>query len=63
MQSIFGTDGIRGRFNVDITYSLAYKVGYALGSSLEKKSWFKKEISKQKQANDNNRYNQNNYCF
>ena len=36
MQSIFGTDGIRGRFNEAITYSLAYKVGYALGSSLEK---------------------------
>ena len=35
MQSIFGTDGIRGRFNEDISYSLAYKVGYALGSILE----------------------------
>ncbi len=35
MQSIFGTDGIRGRFNKEITYSLAYKVGYALGSQLE----------------------------
>ena len=34
MQSIFGTDGIRGRFNKEITYSLAYKVGYALGSNL-----------------------------
>ena len=38
MQSIFGTDGIRGRFNEELTYSLAYKVGYALGSTLEKKS-------------------------
>ena len=38
MQSIFGTDGIRGRFNEEITYSLAYKVGYALGSILEKKN-------------------------
>ena len=38
MQSIFGTDGIRGRFNEEITYSLAYKVGYALALSLEKKS-------------------------
>jgi len=38
MQSIFGTDGIRGRFNKEITYSLAYKVGYALGTTLEKKS-------------------------
>ncbi len=35
MQLIFGTDGIRGRFNKEITYSLAYKVGYALGSNLE----------------------------
>ncbi len=35
MHSIFGTDGIRGRFNEEITYSLAYKVGYALGSNLE----------------------------
>ncbi len=35
MQSIFGTDGIRGTFNEEITYSLAYKVGYALGSNLE----------------------------
>jgi phosphoglucosamine mutase len=38
MQSIFGTDGIRGRFNKEITYSLAYKVGYALGSTIEKES-------------------------
>ena len=35
MQSIFGTDGIRGIFNKEITYSLAYKVGYALGSTLD----------------------------
>jgi phosphoglucosamine mutase len=34
MHSIFGTDGIRGRFNEEITYSLAFKVGYALGSNL-----------------------------
>ena len=38
MQSIFGTDGIRGRYNKEITYSLAYKVGYALGSTLGKKN-------------------------
>ena len=31
MQSIFGTDGIRGRFYKEITYALAFKVGYALG--------------------------------
>ena len=35
MQSIFGTDGIRGRFNQEITYSLAFKVGYALGLTLQ----------------------------
>ena len=35
MQSIFGTDGIRGKFNLEITYSLAFKVGFALGSILE----------------------------
>ena len=38
MQSIFGTDGIRGKYNEEITYSLAYKVGYALGSTLKKKN-------------------------
>ncbi len=38
MQSIFGTDGIRGRFNKEITYSLAYNVGYNLGLILEKKN-------------------------
>jgi len=38
MQSMFGTDGIRGRFNEEITYSLAYKVGYALASTLENKN-------------------------
>ncbi len=35
MRSIFGTDGIRGRFDKEITYSLAYKVGYALGFIVE----------------------------
>jgi len=35
MQLIFGTDGIRGVFNKEITYSLAYQVGYALGLNLE----------------------------
>jgi len=35
MHSIFGTDGIRGVFNEEITYSLAYKVGYALGLTLK----------------------------
>ena len=38
MQSIFGTDGIRGRFNIEITFSLAYKVGYALGLILDNNS-------------------------
>ncbi len=32
MQSIFGTDGIRGIFNKEITYDLAQKIGYAFGS-------------------------------
>jgi len=31
MQSIFGTDGIRGIFNEEITYDLAQKIGYAFG--------------------------------
>ena len=31
MQSIFGTDGIRGKFDKELTYSLAFRVGYALG--------------------------------
>ena len=35
MQSIFGTDGIRGIYNKELTYSLAYKVGYALALTLE----------------------------
>ncbi len=35
MQSIFGTDGIRGKFDKEITYSLAYKVGYALAIIVE----------------------------
>ena len=38
MQSIFGTDGIRGKFNEEITFSLAYKVGYALGLNIENNS-------------------------
>ena len=39
MQSIFGTDGIRGIFNKDITYSLAYKVGFALGLIIKNNNW------------------------
>ena len=31
MQLIFGTDGIRGRYDKEITSLLAFKVGYALG--------------------------------
>ncbi len=31
MNSIFGTDGIRGIFNQDITYDLAQKIGYSFG--------------------------------
>ena len=33
MQSIFGTDGVRGRFNQDIDCDLAYKIGYAFGKN------------------------------
>ncbi len=32
MQSIFGTDGIRGIFNEEITYDLAQNIGYAFGT-------------------------------
>jgi len=32
MKSIFGTDGVRGIFNKEITYELAQKIGYAFGS-------------------------------
>ncbi len=35
MQSIFGTDGIRGIFNKDITYSLVKNVGYGYGITLK----------------------------
>ena len=38
MQSIFGTDGIRGKFNEEITFSLAYKVAFALGLNLKNKN-------------------------
>ena len=38
MQAIFGTDGIRGIFNKEITYSLAYKLGYYLGLTLKNKN-------------------------
>ena len=38
MQSIFGTDGIRGVYDREINYALAYKVGYALGLILKEKN-------------------------
>ena len=38
MQPIFGTDGIRGIFNKEINFSLAYKVGYSLGLILKNKN-------------------------
>ena len=31
MNAIFGTDGIRGKFNREINFSLAYKVGFSIG--------------------------------
>lgn len=36
MGVFFGTDGIRGVVNNDLTYDLAYKCGNALGSTLDK---------------------------
>ncbi len=38
MQTIFGTDGIRGKFGKEITYSLAYKIGYSLALNLDNKN-------------------------
>ena len=38
MQSIFGTDGIRGRMNQEITTSLAKKIGYVFGLTFNNKS-------------------------
>tara|TARA_Y100000589_G_scaffold317649_1_gene343987 strand:+ start:2594 stop:3952 length:1359 start_codon:yes stop_codon:yes gene_type:complete len=35
MYSIFGTDGIRGKFEKEITLSLAKKLGYAFGISVD----------------------------
>lgn len=36
MGIFFGTDGIRGKVNSELTFDLAYKCGNALGSSLDK---------------------------
>ncbi|MBK16480.1 MAG: phosphoglucosamine mutase [Prochlorococcus sp. SP3034] len=36
MQPIFGTDGIRGEYNKDLTYNLAFKIGRALGKIIIK---------------------------
>ncbi len=38
MGIFFGTDGIRGKVNNELTFDLAYKCGNALGSSLDKPS-------------------------
>ena len=35
MHQIFGTDGIRGIYDKELTCSLAYKVGFALGKILK----------------------------
>ena len=35
MQTIFGTDGIRGKYNKEITYLLACKIGFAFGKNLK----------------------------
>ena len=40
----FGTDGIRGEANKELTVDLALKLGYALGYYLKKKNPDKKKI-------------------
>lgn len=40
----FGTDGIRGEANKELTVELALKLGYALGYYLKKKNPDKKKI-------------------
>jgi len=35
MQAVFGTDGVRGKFNKELTYSLACKIGYSLGKTIK----------------------------
>ncbi len=34
MQAIFGTDGIRGKYDKEINYLMAWKIGYALGINI-----------------------------
>lgn len=44
MRKYFGTDGIRGEANKELTASLAMKLGYALGYYLKKENKNKKKI-------------------
>ncbi|MGL4789029.1 MAG: phosphoglucosamine mutase, partial [Cetobacterium sp.] len=44
MRKYFGTDGIRGEANKELTVELALKLGYALGYTLKKQYPDKKRI-------------------
>lgn len=44
MRKYFGTDGIRGEANKELTANLAMKLGYALGYYLKKENKNKKKI-------------------
>ncbi|MGL4786397.1 MAG: phosphoglucosamine mutase, partial [Cetobacterium sp.] len=44
MRKYFGTDGIRGEANKELTVELALKLGYALGYTLKKEYPDKKRI-------------------
>ena len=44
MRKYFGTDGIRGEANKELTVELALKLGYALGYTLKKQFQDKKKI-------------------
>ncbi|MCI7681167.1 MAG: phosphoglucosamine mutase, partial [Fusobacterium necrophorum] len=45
MRKYFGTDGIRGEANRELTVDIALRLGYALGYYLKKKSKDKKKIT------------------
>lgn len=44
MRKYFGTDGIRGEANVELTAELAMRLGYALGYQIRKKNPNKKDL-------------------
>ena len=45
MRKYFGTDGIRGEANKELTVDIALRLGYALGYYLRKKNPEKKNIT------------------